>query len=137
MKFLSKIIVCLAFGLLTFTQSLYSQTQKTHELIAYTIATALSEDFNVIERTQESSSIIIHMSANYISEQTAKIIVIERLVRRYSDVKIVYPWSYYDGYLATVLQIQDLKGYEIIILIKSEVNICHLFIGVNDRVTKL
>lgn len=137
MKFLSKIIVCLAFVLLTFTQPLYSQTQKTHELIAYTIATALSEDFNVIERTQESSSTIIHMTANYISEQTAKIIVIERIVRRYSDVRIVYPWSYYDVYLATVLHIDGMDNYEIIFLINSQGNTCHLFIGVNDKHTKL
>lgn len=137
MKNFKKIVIGIIFGLLFLTQSAFAQTQKTHELIAYTMATVLSDDFNVVETTKELSSTLIHMTANYMTVQTAKITVIEKLVRRYSDVRIVYPWSYYDEYLATMLQIQDLKDYEIILLIKAENSVCHLFIGVNDRRTKM
>ena len=137
MNLIKKIIVSFLFATLFLTQTAFSQVQPTHEMVAYTLATVLSEDFNVVETTSEQSKTMVHMVGNYITEQTAKTLVIERIVRRYSDVRIVYPWSYYDVYLATVLHIDGMDNYEIILLINSQGNTCHLFIGVNDKHTKL
>ena len=137
MNSIKKLLTISIFGFVCLIQTALAQISPTHEIIAYTLATELSDDFNVVESQKETSSTIIHMTGNYITENTAKILVIEKIVRKYNDIKIVYPWSYYDEYLATVLQIQGFEDYEIILLINSQNSVCHLFIGVNDKRKKL
>lgn len=136
-KFLFYFLLVFSLSILSAFKAYSQPPTVTHEVIAYTMAMTVIDNFNMIDTKSDATTTTVQMYGKYLTEETAKILIIQQIVRRYSDISIVFPWSYYQGYLATILHIDNMENYEIIILIKEDNYGCELYISVIDKTHKI
>lgn len=133
---MKKIVLTAIVFASVFTASIgtaYSQNSDADNsfAIAYLIANELSDDFNIVTYDSDYSSVTFQMHGDYLTEYSAKTVVMSRLVKKYSDIEVVFPWTYVQGFLSTMLHIEGYKQ-NIVLLLKETDHACELFIVVKN-----